>query len=162
MIAPWQEIYDKPRLRVKKQRHHFADKDPYSQDYGLSSSHVQMWELDSKGRALKNWCFRTVVLEKTLENSLDCKEVQPVHPKGNQSWIFIVRTDAEAETPVLWSPDANSWLIGKEPDAGKDWEQDRSGQQRMRQLDGITNLMDMNLKTGKPVMLQFMGSQSWT
>ena len=86
-----------------------------------------------------------MVLEKTLESPLDCKEIQPVHPKGNQSWMFIGRTDVEAETPIFWPPDANSWLIWKDPDAGKDWEQKRRGRQRMRWLDGITNLMDMSL-----------------
>ena len=92
-----------------------------SQNYGFSSGHVRMWELDcEESWALKNWCFWTVVLEKTLESPLDCKEIQPVHPKGNQSWQFIWRTDAEAETPVLWPPDAKNWLIGKDPDAGKD------------------------------------------
>ena len=99
-----------------------------SQSYGFSSSHVWMWELDYKeGWAPKNWCFWTVVLEKTLESSLDCKEIQPVHPKGDQSWIFIGRTDAEAETPLLWPPDVKSWSIGKDPDAGKDWRQEEKG-----------------------------------
>ena len=97
----------------------------YSQGYGFSSSHVWMWELDYKESwAPKNWCFWTVVLEKTLESPLDCKEIQPVHPKGDQSWVLIGRTDVEAETPVLWPPDVKSWLIGKDPDAGKDWEQE--------------------------------------
>ena len=92
----------------------FANKGPYSQSYGFSSSHIWMWELDHKeGWALKNWCFWPVVLEKTLESTLDCKEIQPVRPKGNQSWIFIRRTDAEAEAPILWWPDAKSQLIGK-------------------------------------------------
>ena len=87
-----------------------------------------MWELDYKGSwALKNWCFLTVVLEKTLESHLDCKEIQPVHPKGHQSWIFIGRTDAEAETPILWPPDVKNWLIGKKPDAGNDWRQEEKG-----------------------------------
>ena len=96
-----------------------------SQNYGFSSSHVWMWELDHKeGWAPKNGCFWTVVLEKTLESPLDCKGIQPVHPKENQSWIVIGRNDAEAETPVLWPPDAKSWLIRKDPDAGKDWRQD--------------------------------------
>ena len=94
-----------------------------SQSYGFSSSHVWMWELDYKeSLAPKNWCFGTVVLEKTLERPLDCKEIQPVHPKGNQSWIFIGRTDAEAESPILWRPDAKNWCIGKDADAGKDWK----------------------------------------
>ena len=91
----------------------------------FSSSYVWMWELDHKEVwVLKNWCFQTVVLEKTLESLLDCKEIQPVHPKGNQSWLFIGRTDAEAEAPILWPPNANSWLTGKDPDAGKDWGQE--------------------------------------
>ena len=101
---------------------------PSSQGYGFSSSHVWMWELDYKESwAPKNWCFWTVVLEKTLESPLDCKKIQPVHSKGDQSWIFIGRTDAEAETPILWPPDAKSWLIGKDPDAGKDWRQEEKG-----------------------------------
>ena len=95
---------------------------------GFSSSHVQMWELDYKESwALKNWCFWTVVLEKTLESPLDSKEIKLVNPKGNQSWIFIGRTDAEAETPVLWPPDGKNWLIRKDPDAGKDWRQEEKG-----------------------------------
>ena len=99
-----------------------------SQGYGFSSSHVGMWELDcEEGWALKNWCFWTVVLEKTLENRLDCKEIQPVRPKRDQSWVFIGRIDVEAETPILWPPDAKSWLIWKDPDAGKDWGQEEKG-----------------------------------
>ena len=94
---------------------------------------------------MKNWCFWTVVLENTLESFLDCKEIKPVHPKGNPSWIFIGRTDAEAETPILWPPDAKNWLLRKDPDAGKDWRQEGRGQQKMRCLDGITVLMDINL-----------------
>ena len=105
-----------------------ANKGPSSQSYGFSSSHVWMWEVDYKESwAPKNWCFWTVVLEKTLESPLDCKKVQPVHPKGDQSWVFTGRTDAEAETPILWPPDAKSWLIGKDPDAGKDWRQEERG-----------------------------------
>ena len=100
----------------------------YSQSYGFSSSHVWMWELDYKESwAQKNWCFWTVVLEKTLKSPLYCKEIQPVHPKGNQSWKFIGRTDAEAETPILWPPDVKNWLIWKDPDAGKDWRQEEKG-----------------------------------
>ena len=96
-----------------------------SQSYGFSSSHVWMWELDYKESwAPKNWCFWTVVLEKTLESPLDCKNIQPLHPKGDQSWVFIERTDVEAETPKLWPSDAKSWLIWKDPDAGKDWGQE--------------------------------------
>ena len=107
---------------IKKQKHYFADKGPSSQSYVFSSNHVWMWELDYKESwAPKNWCFWTVVLEKTLEIPLDCKEIQSVHRKGNQSWIFFGRADTEAETPILWPPDAKKWLIGKDPDAGKDW-----------------------------------------
>ena len=107
---------------LKKQRHHFANKGPSSQGYGFSSSHVWMWVLNYKASWVpKNWCFWTVVLEKTLESPLDCKEIQPVHPEGNQSCIFIKRTYAEAETPILWLPDANNWLIRKDPDPGNDW-----------------------------------------
>ena len=106
--------------------------------YGCESNYKESW-------AQKNWCFWTVVLEKTLESPLDCKEIKPVHPKGNQSWIFIGRTDAEAETPILWPPDAKSWLIWKDSDAGKDWRWEEKGQQRMKWLDGITNSMDMTL-----------------
>ena len=107
------------------QRHHFANKSLYSQSYGFFSSHVWMWKLDhEEGWAQKNLCFQTVMLDKTLERPLDCKEIKPVNPKGNQPWIFIGRTDAEVETPILWPPDAKSWLIGKDPDAGKDWKQE--------------------------------------
>ena len=103
-------------------RNYFADKDPYSQCYGFSNSHVRIWELDHKESwALKNWCFWTVVLEKTLESSLDSKEIQPVNSKGNQPWIFIGKIDAQAEAPTLWPPDENSQLSRKDPDAGKDW-----------------------------------------
>ena len=113
---------------LKKQRHYFTNKGPSSQSYVFSSSHVWMWELDYKESwVLKNWCFWTVVLEKNLESPLGCKEIQPVHPKGNQSWIFTGRTDAEAETPILWPSDVKNWLFGKDPDAGKDWRQKEKG-----------------------------------
>ena len=131
---------------MEKQRHYFANKDPSSQGYGFSSSHVWMWELDYKESwAQKNWCLWTMVLEKTLGSPLDCKEIQPVHPKGDQSWVFIGRTDVGVETPILWPPDAKNWLIGKDPHAGKDWRKEKRGWQRIRWLDGITDLMDMNL-----------------
>ena len=120
-LAPWKKSYDQPRQHIKKQRYYLANKGPSSQSYGFSSSHVWMWELDYKESwAPKNWCFWTVVLEKPLDSPLDCK-IQPVHPKGNQSWIFTGRTDAKAETPILWLPDAKNWLTGKDPDAGQDW-----------------------------------------
>ena len=121
-----EESNDQPRQHIKKQRRYFTNKGPSSQSYIFSSSHVWMWELDCKESwVLKNWCFWTVVLEKTLENPLDCKEIQPVHPKGDQSWVFIGRTDAEAETPILWLLHAKSWLSGKDPDDGKDWGQEK-------------------------------------
>ena len=113
---------------LKKKRYHFAGKVLYDQCYGFSTSHVRMWELDHKeGWVLKNWWFWTVVLERTLEGPLGCKEIQPVHPKGDQSWVFIGKTDVEAKTPILWPPDAKSWLIWKNPDAGKDWGQEEKG-----------------------------------
>ena len=128
MLAPWKKSYDQPRQHIKKQRHYFDNSSPSNQSYSFSSNHVWMWELDYKESWVPtNWCFRTVVLEKTLESPLDCKEISPVHSKGNQSWIFIRRTDAEAETPILWPPDKKSWLIGKDPDAGKDWRQEEKG-----------------------------------
>ena len=130
----------------KNQRHYFANKGLSGQGYGFSSGHVWVWELDcEESWAPKNWCFWTMVLEKTLESPLDCKEIQPVHPKGDQSWVFIGRTDAEAENPILWPPHAKSWLIGKDPDAGRDWGQEKKGWQRMRWLDGITDSMGMSL-----------------
>ena len=120
----WKKSYDQPRKHIKKQRHYFADKGPSSQSCGFSSSHLLIGELDHKESWMpKNWCFQTVMLEKTLESPLDWKEMQSVHPKGNQSWIFIGRTDVEAEAPILWPPDSKNWLIGKDPDAGKDWRQ---------------------------------------
>ena len=120
-LAPWKKSYDQPRQHIKKQRHFFANKGPSSQSYVFSSSHVWMWELEyKKCWAPKNWWFWTVVLEKILESPLDYKEIQPVHSKGNKSWIFIGRTDAEAETPILRPRDARNWLLGKDPDAGKD------------------------------------------
>ena len=159
------ESYDKPRQHIKKQRHYFASKGLSSQGYGFSSSHVWMWELDcEESWAPKNWCFWTVVLEKTLESPLDCKEV---HPKGDQSWMFIGRTDAEAEIPILWPPDAKSWLIWKDPDAGKDWKAGGEGDDR-----GWDGLMASPTQwtwlwvnsgswwwTGRPGVLQSMGLQ---
>ena len=126
MLAPWKKSYDQPRQHIKKQRHYFANKGLSIQSYGFSSSHVWMWKLNYKESwALKNWCIWIVVLEKTLESPLNCNEIQPVHPKGNQSWIFIGRTDTRAETLILWPPDAKNRLIWRDPDAGKDgrWEE---------------------------------------
>ena len=128
MFAPWKESSDKPRQCIKKERYHFADKGPYSQSYGFSSSHVWMWELDHKeGWAVNNWCFLIEVLEKTLESPLDCKQIKQINPKGNQPWIFIGRTDAEVEALVFCPSDAKNQLIGKDRDAGKDWGQEEKG-----------------------------------
>ena len=128
MLAPWKKSYDQPRQHVEKQRHYFTNKGPSSQGYGFSSSHVWMWGLDYRESWVpKNWRFWTVVLEKTLESPLDCKESQSLCSKGDQSWIFIGRTDVEAETPILWSPDEKNWLIKKDPNAGKDWRQEEKG-----------------------------------
>ena len=111
MLAPWKKSYDQPKQHIRKERHYFANKGPSSQSYSFSSSHMWIWELDYKESwVLKNWYFQTVVLEKTLESSSDCKETKPVHPKGNQSSIFIGKTDAKAEIPILWPPDVNNWL----------------------------------------------------
>ena len=150
--------------------HYFAIKDPSSQSYGFSSSHVWMWELDYKESWVpKNWCFWTVVLEKTLESPLDCKEIQLVLHKGNQSWIFTGRTDAEAETPILWPPDAKSWVLGKDPDAGKDWRQEEKGTTE-DEMDGIIGSMDMSLSKVQELVMDkedwhaaFRGvTKSWT
>jgi len=123
-----EERYDQPRQHIKKQRHYFANKGPSSESYGFSSGHVWMWDLDYKESCVvKYWCFWTLESEKSLESPLGCKEIQPVNLKGNQSWIFIGRTDAEAETPILWPPDVKYQLLGKDPDAGKDWRQEEKG-----------------------------------
>ena len=127
MVA-WKKSFDQPRQNIKKQRHCFANKGPSSQSYGFSSGHVCMWELDcEESWALKNWCFWTVVMEKTLESPLHWEEIKPVHPRENQSWIFIGRTDAAAETLILWPPDGRNWLKGKDPDTGKDWRREEKG-----------------------------------
>ena len=146
MLAPWEKSYDQPRQHIKKQRQYFANKGPSNQSYGFSSSHVWMWELDYKESwGPKNWCFWTVVLEKTLESPLDCKEIQPVHPKGDQSWVFFGRTYAETETPIRLPADMKSWLVGKTLMLGKIEGGRRRGRQRMRWLDGITKSMEMSL-----------------
>ena len=168
MLTPWKESYDQPRQHIKKQRHYFANKGPSSQGRGFSSSHVWMWELDYKESwGQKNWWFWTMVLEKTLEGPLDCKEIQPVHPKGNQSWIFIGRTDAEAETPILWPSDAKNWLIVKDPDAGKVWAQEEKGttEDEIGWMASATQWTWVWVDsrswwwTGRPGMLRSMGSQ---
>ena len=146
MLAPWKKSYNQVRQLVKS-RDIILPIKVHLVSYGFSSSHVWMWKLYHKESwALNHWCFWILVLEKTLESPLDCKEIQPVHPKGNQSWLFIGRSDAKTETPILWPPDANSWLIGKDPDAGKDWRQEEKGTKRMRWLDGIS---DSNMSLSK-------------
>ena len=167
MLAPWKKRYDQPRQHMKKQKYHFTTKGLSGPSYGFSNSHVWMWEMDYKESwAQKNWHFWTVILENTLESSLDCKEIQPVHPKGNQSWIFIRRPDAEAETPVLWLPEVKDWLIWKDPDAGKDWRQEEKGttgwDDWMASLTRWTSVWVSSGScwwTGKPGVLQSMGLQ---
>ena len=152
---------------ILKSKHYFANKGPSSQGYVFSSGHVWMLELDwEESWAPKNWCFWTVVLEKTLESPMDCKEIQPVHSKGDQSWVFFGRIDAKAETPVLWPHHVKSWLIGKTLMLGGIGGRRKRGRQRMRWLDGITDSRDVSLRnsgswwwTGRPGVLQFMGSQ---
>ena len=125
MLVAWKKSYDQPRQHIKKQKHYFANKALSSQSYGFSGSHVWMWELNYiEIWAPKNWCFWTAVLEKTLQSPWDCREIKPVHTKGNQPWIFIERTDTEAEAPILWPHDAKNWHIGKDPGTEKDWWQE--------------------------------------
>ena len=154
-----------------KQKHHFANNGQYSQSHGFSSSCVRIWELDHKEVwALNNWCFQIVVLEKTLESPLDCKEIKSVNPKGNQSWIFIRRTDAEAETPILWPPDGKNWLVWKDSDAGKGWRRKEKETKRVRLLDDTTDLMDMSLSKFQELVMDREGwcaavhgvTKSWT
>ena len=165
--ATWKKSHNQPRWHIKKQSHYSANKGQSSKSYGFPSGHVWMWELDYKENwALKNWCFWTVVLEKTLESPLDYKEIQPEHPKGNQSWIFIGSTDAEAETPILWPPDAKNWLTRKDLMLGK-IEGKRRGDDRgwdgwMASLTRWTWVWASSRSwwwTGKPGVLQSMGSQ---
>ena len=170
MLIPWNKSYDKARQHITKQRHYCTIKSLYSQSCGLSCRHVWMWELDHKeGWVPKNWCFWTVVLEKTIESPLDCKEIKPVSPKGNQPWILIGRTDsdAEAEAPILWPPDAKSWLIRKRPWC---WERLKAGGEGnnrgwnwwMASLTLWTQVWASSRRwwrTGKPGVLQSIGLQ---
>ena len=166
-LAPWKKSYDQPRWHIKKLRHHFADNGPYSLGYSFSSSQVQVLDLDhQEGWVPENWCLWTVMLEKTLESPLDCKKIKPVHPKGNPSWIFIGRTDAEVETPILWPPDRNNWLTRKDPDARKlkaGGEGDDRGWDgwmvSLTQWTGVWASSGSWWWTGKPGVLQSMGSQ---
>ena len=145
MLAPWKKNYHQPRQLTKKHRHYFADIGPSGQSYGFSSGHVWMWELDYKEICvLKNWCSWTVVLEKTLEDPMDCKEIKPVTRKRNQSWIYIGRTDAEVENPNSLATWCEELTHCKDPDAWKDWRQEEKGMTEDRMVDGITNLMDVS------------------
>ena len=166
MLAPWKKSYDQPRQHIKKQRHYFANKCLSSQSYGFSSSHVWIWELDYKESWVpKNWCFWTVVLEKTLESPLDCKGIKPVHPEENQLWIFIGRTDAEAEAPILWPPDVKK-THGKRPWC---WERLKVREGDDRGWDGwmasptrwtwVWANSGRWWRPGRPAVLQSMGSQ---
>ena len=174
MLTPWKESYDQHRQNIKKQRHYFVNKDPSNQGYGFSSGHVWMWELDYKESwAQKNWCFWSVVLKKTLESPLDCKEIQPVHPKGDQSWVFIGGLMLKLKLQYFGHLMQTADLVEKTLMLGKIECRRRKGRQRMRWLDGIINSIDMGLGgsgnwwwTGRPCVLQFMGSQrvrhNWT
>ena len=168
MLTPWKESYDQPRQHIKKQRHYLANKGLSIQGYGFSSSRVWMWELDYKESWVqKHWCFWSVVLEKTLESPLDCKEIQPVHSEGDQSWVFIGRTDAEAETRIHWPPHVKSWLIGKDHGAGRDWGQEQKGMTEdedgwmasLTQWTWVWVNSGSFWWTGGPGVLRFMRSQ---
>ena len=177
LLLGW-KVNDQPRQHIKKQSHYFAHKGPSSQSYGSSSNHIWMWELDYKESWALKWCFWTVLLEKTLESLLDSKEIQSVHPKGNQSnqsrpkgnqaWIFIGRNDAEAETPILWTPDVKNWLIWKDSDAGKDWRQEKKGMTEDEMVEWHNWLYGhefdytLGVDDGQGGLVQSMGSQSRT
>ena len=168
MLAPWKKSYDQPRQHIQKQRHYFANKGPSSQGYVFSSSHVWMWELDNKkGWVMKNWCLRTVVLEKS-QVPLDSKEIQAVNLKGNQSWIFIGRTDCEAEILILWPPNVNNWLTGKKPWCWTRLRAEGEGDDRgwddwmvsPTQRTWVWGNSGRWWRTGMPGVLQSMGSQA--
>ena len=164
--ATWKESYDKPKQHIKKQKHHFADKGPHNQCYGCSSSHVWMQELDHKeGWVPKNWCFWTVVLEKTLESPLDSKEIKPVNLKGNQPWLFTGRTDAGAETTILWPSDTKNRLLtlGKRRAGGEGGDREWDGwMASLTQWTWTWATSRRWWRTGKPGVLQSMGSKSQT
>ena len=166
MLTPWKESYDQPRHHIKKQRHYFANKGLSGQGYGFSSGHLWMWELDCE----ESWTPKILMLlncgvgEDSWE-SLGLQEIQPVHPKGDQSWVSIGRTDAEAETPVLWPPHEKSWLIWEDPDAGRDWGEEEKGMTE-NEMAGWHHRLDRHefklwswWWTGRPGVLQYMGSQ---
>ena len=156
---PWKKSYDQPRQHIRKQRVDFANKGLFSQSYSFSSSQVWMWELSyEESWAPKNWCFWAVVLEKTLESPLDCKEIKPVNPKGNQSWIFTGGSDAEPETLILWPPDAKNWLTGKDLDTGKDWRQKEKRTIKDEMVGSHHQLVDMSLSKLQELV---MDKEAW-
>ena len=160
MFAPWKKSYDKPRQHSKKQRHYFTSKFLCSQRYDFSNSHVWMWEFDHKESwAPKNGCLWTVELEKTLECPLDSKEIKLVSPKGNQSWICTGGTDAEGEAPILWPPYVKNWLIGKDPDAGKNWKQEKKGTKE-DEMVGWHHWLDVDMSLSKLQEL-VMDREAW-
>ena len=165
MPAPWKKSYDKPRQHIKKQRHTFPTKVHIVKAvvFLVVIYRCKSWTI-KKGWALKSWFFQTMVLEKTLESPLDCKEIKLLNSKGNQPWIFIGRTDAEAEAPLLWPPDVKSQLTGKDPDAGKDWRQEKGTTENgmagwHHQWMWVWVSSGRWWRTGKPGVVQFMGSQ---
>ena len=171
MLDPWKESYDKPRQCIKKQRHYFTNKGPYSQSYDFSSSHVRMWELDHNvGWALKNWCFQIVVLEKTLESPLDSKEINPVNSKENHLEYSLEGLKLKLEGLIFWPPDVKSWLNGKDPDAGKDWGQVEKGMPKegllgwhLIEWTWVKANLGRSWRTGKPGQSaqNLIGHQSW-